>query len=80
MCHKIFLGVGGKVLVLHSHVCDASFIVGHFHDSIDFVHEKRHMDVGEGGGVGACDVSRWKIEIFNILRSSKQSIQNPAFS
>ena len=27
---------------------------------IDFVHEKRHMDVGgEGEGVGACDVSRW---------------------
>ena len=28
---------------------------------IDFVHEKRHMDVGGwrgGGGVGACDVSR----------------------
>ena len=24
---------------------------------IDFVHEKRHMDVG-GRGVGACDVSR----------------------
>ena len=26
---------------------------------IDFVHEKRHMDVG-GWGVGACDVSLWK--------------------
>ena len=29
---------------------------------IDFVHDKRHMDVmgggGGGGGVGACDVSR----------------------
>ena len=25
---------------------------------IDFVHEKRHMDVGGGGGVGACDVPR----------------------
>ena len=25
---------------------------------IDLVHEKRHMDVGGGGGVGACDVSR----------------------
>ena len=27
---------------------------------IDFVHEKRHIDVGGGGGwgVGACDVSR----------------------
>ena len=25
---------------------------------IDFVHEKRHMDVGGWGGVGACDVSR----------------------
>ena len=24
---------------------------------IDFVHEKRHMDVGEGG-VGACNVPR----------------------
>ena len=24
---------------------------------IDFVHEKRHMDVG-GRGIGACDVSR----------------------
>ena len=24
---------------------------------IDFVHEKRHMDVGGWGGVGACDVS-----------------------
>ena len=53
---------------------------------IDFVHDKRHMDVmGWGGGewVGACDVSRWKIvenfdnlmKIFNILKSSIQSIQ-----
>ena len=25
---------------------------------IDFVHEKRHMDVGGYGEVGACDVSR----------------------
>ena len=32
---------------------------------IDFVHEKRHMDVGGGGG-GGCDISReksWKISI-----------------
>ena len=40
------------------------------------------------GGIGAWDVSRWKIvenfdsliEIPNILKSSIQSIQNPAFS
>ena len=25
---------------------------------IDFVYKKRHMDVGQGGRVGACDVSR----------------------
>ena len=25
---------------------------------MDFVHEKRHMDVGRGEGVSACDVSR----------------------
>ena len=25
---------------------------------IDFVHEKRHMDVGEGGQAVTCDVSR----------------------
>ena len=44
------------------------------------------MDVGGGGGVGACDVFRLKIvenfdsllKIFNIL-SSIQNIQNPAF-
>ena len=58
---------------------------------MDFVHEKRHMDVGgrgEGGGVGACDVSRRKIvenfdslfKIFTILKSPIQSIQNPTFS
>ena len=36
---------------------------------IDFVHEKRHMDVRDGGGgVGACDVFRLKIvENFNKL-------------
>ena len=47
---------------------------------IDFVHEKRHMDVGGwgGGGVSACDVSRSKIvenfdslfKIFNVLLKS----------
>ena len=57
---------------------------------IDFVHEKRHVDVGGGGGgrwIGPCDVSRWKtlesldslLTIFNILKSSIQNIQNPAF-
>ena len=43
---------------------------------------------GVGGGVGACDVFQRKIvenfdsliKIFNILKSSIQSIQNPAFS
>ena len=47
------------------------------------------MDVeGWGGGVGACDISWWKIvgkvnsllKMCNILKSSIQSIQNPAFS
>ena len=48
------------------------------------------MDVvggGGGGGGGACDVSWSKIvekfdcllKIFNVLKSSNQSIQNPAF-
>ena len=43
---------------------------------------------GGGGGVGACDVSQQKImenfgsllKMFNILKSSIQSIQNQAFS
>ena len=46
------------------------------------------MDVGVGGGVGACAVSRSKIEgnfdsllkIFNISKSSIKNIQNSAFS
>ena len=54
---------------------------------IDFVHVKRHMDVG-GWAFGGCDVFRGEIvedfdslmNIFNILRSSIQSIQNAAFS
>ena len=53
---------------------------------IDFVHEKRHMDVR--GWEFVNDISRRKIvenfdclmKIFSILESSIQSIQNPAFS
>ena len=54
---------------------------------IDFVHEKRHMDVGGWGGegVGACFSVKIMenfdsmFENFYILKSSIQSIQNPAF-
>ena len=35
---------------------------------IDFVHEKRHENFDS------------LMKIFNVLKSSKQSIQNPAFS
>ena len=57
---------------------------------IDFVHEKRHMDAGGGGGgeggwrlvtfLGkkSCENFDSLIKIYNILKSSIQSIQNPA--
>ena len=54
---------------------------------IDFVHEKRHMDVGgRGGGLALGRFSVKIVEnfdsllkIFNVLKLSIQSIQNPAF-
>ena len=56
---------------------------------VDFVHEKRHMDVGGGGGGRSWCLCCFSMKIienfdglfenFNILNSSIQSIQNPAF-
>ena len=56
---------------------------------IEFVHEKRHMDI-EGGGLAPVTFlgeKSWKfrsydslLKIFNILKSSIKSIQNPASS
>ena len=58
---------------------------------IDFVYDERHMDVEKGGGFRLAPVTflseKWwenfdskLLKIFNILKSSVQSIQNPAFS
>ena len=61
-------------------LCSTLNILGASH--IDFVHEKPRMDVGGGGGgVPVTFLGRNSLlKIFNILKPSIQSMQNPVFS